>query len=462
VPARRTYKKRSRQPQSVPSATKRKQKNFFGRWLLIWFALTGVATLSATAGALLAVSINATPLRQADLSAEEEAVFHSQGKTISRGTLRLPELTRPVNILILGTKVLTSDVNDPSQPDLGYQALVNSFDGRSDTMLLLRFDPETESVNLLSIPRDTQAYIENHGVDKINAANSLGGPALAAKSVSNLLEDVPIDRYVRVNVQGIEKLIDALGGVTVYVPQDMKYTDHSQHLYIDLKAGEQHLNGEKALQFLRFRYDRYGDIGRVQRQQMMMRALVEQALQPSIVVKIPKILSVIQSHLDTNLTVEELVALVGFATETDRSQVQMLMLPGDFNGTGREEVSYWLPNRRGIKELMGQHFDTGYVEAESRKSNYLRIAIQDTTGDSEAVRALMGRLREAGYSNVFLDQRWKKTIDTTRIVAQGGDLDNAEVVRRLIGLGEVRVESTGVLNSDVTIQLGEDWLQQAQ
>ena len=98
---------------------------------------------------------------------------------------------------------------------------------------------------MLSVPRDTRTEIEGYGVRKINAANVEGGPGLTAKTVSNLLGGAGIDRYVRINVLGVAKLIDALGGVTVYVPKDMKYQDDSQHLYINLKAGKQHLNGEQ-------------------------------------------------------------------------------------------------------------------------------------------------------------------------------------------------------------------------
>ncbi|MFW6359955.1 MAG: LCP family protein [Chroococcales cyanobacterium] len=463
MPARKVQQQRPRADQYGKPIRKRriKKKSYRGRWLLIWLALTGVATLSATAGALLAVSISSTPLQQAELSAEESAIF-TEGEAISRKSLRLPELTRPVNVLVLGTKVLTSDVNDPTLPDLGYHALVNSFDGLSDTMLLVRFDPQTEKVLVISIPRDTRAYVEGYGVTKINNANAYGGPALAAKAVSNLLGDVPIDRYVRVNVQGVEKFIDALGGVTVYVPKDMKYRDDSQHLYIDLKEGEQHLNGNKALQFLRFRYDKYGDIGRVQRQQMMMRALVQQALNPSIVVRVPKIISVIQSHLDTNLSVEEIVALTGFATQSDRSNVQMVMLPGDFNGDGREEVSYWLPSRTGIRQILAQHFDQGYETVNARDSSYLRVAIQDSTDNPQAVRLMVSRLQELGYRNIYIDDEWPEPLRVTRVIAQRGDSTNAKTVQGTLGFGEVWVESTGALNSDVTIQLGEDWLQREQ
>ena len=431
-------------------------------WLLMGVGLSAVAVFSATVGALLALSLSQTPLRQATLTPEEEAVF-SQEETISYSSLQIPELSRPVNILILGTKVLTSDVDEKPEQDLGYHALVNSFHGLADTMLLFRFDPLEGKFTLLSIPRDTKTYIKGHGVRKINEANYHGGPALAAETVSNLLEGVSVDRYVRVNVQGIEKLIDTIGGIDVYVPKDMKYTDHSQHLYINLKQGEQHLNGERAIQFLRFRHDAYGDIGRVQRQQMLMRAVVEQAINPQTIVKIPEILAVIHSHIDTNLTVNELMALAAFTGKKDRSDVKMLMLPGDFNDPEEEELSYWLPNHRAIEKMMAQHFSVGsYLESPGyRDPTRLRIAIQDSTGDPEAVQAMVKYFREAGYRRVFVSgQTWDKPLATTKIVAQKGDDASAAAIRVHLGLGEVLVESTGVLASDITIQLGQDWIHQ--
>lgn len=447
-------------PKIKVKSPKNLKKIFSGSWLLVGLGLTGVALVSATAGALLAVSLSTTPLRQAKLSAEEEAVFN-QDETISYKNLQLPELSRPVNLLILGTKVLTSEVEEPQKTDLGYHALVNSFHGLTDTMLLLRFEPNQEKLSLLSIPRDTQTLIEGYGLKKINEANYYGGPALTAQTVSKLLNDVPIDRYVRVNVQGVEKLIDALGGVKIYIPKDMKYKDDSQHLYINLKQGEQHLNGSEAVQFLRFRYDEYGDIGRIQRQQTLIRALIEQALKPQTLLKIPDILSVIQSNIDTNLTVEELVALAGFAGQTQRSKVQMLMLPGGFSGDGKHEVSYWIPYNRQIQKMVAQHFDHGYSEAQSidteTASTSMRIAIQDSTGDPQVVQSMVSYLQEKGYSRIYLSDQWAEPLKVTRIIAQKGDDSSAAELRAILGVGEVLVESTGNLASDLTIQLGQDW-----
>lgn len=438
------------------------KKKSSGAWLWVWLGLTGVSMLSATAGALLAVSLSGSPLQQKALTAKEEEVF-AQEDTIAYNNLRLPELNRPVNILILGTKVLSSDLDQPTQENLGYHTLVNSFEGLSDTMLLLRFDPKKDKLSVLSIPRDTQTYIEGVGETKINEANHHGGPALAAKTISNLLGGVPIDRYLRVNVQGVEKLIDALGGVKVYIPKDLKYQDDSQRFYVNLTQGEQHLDGQKAMQFLRFRYDGLGDIGRVQRQQTLMRAIVEQTLKPTTLMRSPKILEVVKSNLDTNLTVEELMALAGFASKMKRSDLQMLMLPGQFNGDGKTEVSYWLPSQRSIHKMMASHF--GQIDEWSNNNQEVnparvRVAIQDSTGNPQVVEKMITHLRESGYGNVYVSDQLPQTLRVTRILAQSGDNSSASTLRSTLGLGEVLVESTGSLASDVTIQIGQDWEKQ--
>jgi polyisoprenyl-teichoic acid--peptidoglycan teichoic acid transferase len=421
-----------------------------------------MAALSATAGALLAVSLSSTPLLQTHLSAEESAIFNQTGDSpFASGNMSLAGLNRPVNILVLGTKVLTSDLDTPPPVNEGYHSLVNSFDGLSDTMLLLRFNPENHKLSLLSIPRDTRTQVGQLGMVKINEANAEGGPAMAAQTVSQLLNGIGVDRYVRLNVQGIEKLIDALGGIQVHVPIDMHYQDDSQHLYINLKAGDQRLNGKKALEFLRFRYDENGDIGRIQRQQSLMRAFMEQVLTPATVTKLPQILSIIRSHLDTNLTVEELFSLVSFGAQTQRSDVQMLMLPGSFSDPAEYKASFWLPNYEAINTLTAQYFGVGNTIApDQQQQHQLRIAIQDSTTQPEAIDKLQEVLGQEGYSHIFSYHPWPETLQVTRIVAQRGDEESARNIQRALGIGEVRVDSTGELDSDITIQLGRDWVQQ--
>ncbi len=463
---------------SFPKAKQKVKKKFFGNWLWVSLGLTAIAGISAAGGALLAFSLASVSFKQAKLTPAQAAIFGKQ-ETISYQNLNIPQLSRPVNLLVLGTKVLTSDVQNTPKNNEGYLSLVNSVSGLTDTMMLIRFDPTQGKLSVLSIPRDTQAEIKEYGTKKINEANALGGPSLAAESVSHLLGDVPIDRYLRVNVQAVEKLVDALGGVTVYVPKDMKYQDDSQHLYINLKEGKQHLDGNKTLQLLRFRKDQLGDIGRIQRQQMLTRAIVEQALKPQTLLKIPDILSILQAYIDTNLSTEELFAIAGLAAQTKRSDVQMLMLPGDFSNNGRRSTSYWLPDQAKIKALMTQYFevnpdfsqtnpDSGTTTEDqgsaptSSDPMQLRIVIQDGSNNSASVQALVRSLNKAGYRNVMVATNWSEPLKITRIVAQNGDALSAVNVRASLGFGEVLVESTGYLLSDVTIQLGEDWQQRVK
>ncbi|MBE9031620.1 LCP family protein [filamentous cyanobacterium LEGE 11480] len=441
----------------TPKTTKATSKGRRVNWLVL--CLAGVGLLSATAGALLAVSLSSTPLMQRKFTAAEASIF-KKGEISRTGNLKMPALTRPVNILVMGTKVLSSDLdNIPAElQNQGYHSLVNSFEGLTDTMLLIRFNPEDKKLSVLSIPRDTRTEIPGVGVRKINDANAEGGPALAARSASNLLGGVGIDRYVILNVQGVEALVNALGGITVHVPKDMKYQDDSQHLYINLKAGRQRLNGDQVLQLLRFRYDEYGDIGRIQRQQIVMRALMEQALNPATITRLPQILSVIQSHLDTNLSVEELVALVGYGAQVNRSNTQMLMLPGEFSNPGEFDASYWLPSYSRIDDIMARHFNFGTVKESDDRPESVRVTIQDGTEQPELAQDILGNLREAGYADTGIGQPWNENLSVTRIVAQQGDSRKANAIREALGFGEVRIETTGDLASDVTIQLGKDAL----
>lgn len=427
-------------------------------WMTALFV--GIAVLSGSMGATLAFLLASKPFQQTQVS---------QGVTnpdsISTPTAGLPELTRPVNILVLGTIVLTSDLPDAEQkPKDKYLAQVHStLNGQSDAILLVRFDPKIKKVTALSIPRDSRVHIDGIGNGKINSANYVGGASLSAKTVSQTLGNVEIDRYFRVNVEGFGQLIDALGGVDLYVPKRMKYQDDSQHLYINLNPGQQHLDGSKAMQYMRFRYDDLGDIGRVQRQQTFIRALIQQKLNLATVARLPDILTVLKENIDTNLSVEELLALAAFAANTDRKDARMLMAPGRFSEPGEFPLSYWILDDRHLLRLMADHFNVTVpnesVDSVNHSPSYLRVAIQDSISTPEGVNIASDVLSKAGYGQVFpADDPWAKPLAKTQIIAQQGDRASAEQVRDALGVGEVVLESTGAIDSDVTVRLGSDWL----
>lgn len=425
--------------------------------------LSVIAVVAGTMGAGLALFLRSRPFQKSELTPEEAQAFNKDGRDISELVAGLPKLTRPVNVLILGTVVLSNDRPSFSRPDdRFFRQIDNNLDGQSDAILLLRVDPDRGKVTAISIPRDTRADIPGLGVGKINSANFAGGIMMSARAVSKLLGGVQIDRFVRVNVSGFNKLIDALGGVEVHVPKDMKYQDDSQRLYINLKAGKQILDGNKAVQYMRFRQDDLGDIGRVQRQQAFLRALIQQKLTLETVVKLPEIFEVLKENLDTNLTIEEMLALANFAAKVGRNDTNFLMLPGRFSTTSEFTLSYWLVNEQAVAHLMREYFDVFpslAVKSNKPTPENIRIAIQDSRPQpSSASRTLQQTLIQQGYALVSLaDSQEVVPQAQTQIIAQGGDQSAAILVQKAIGRGEVVIESTGVLDSDVTIRIGRDW-----
>jgi LCP family protein required for cell wall assembly len=469
VEARKVDRSRRKPTNSQSELVRRqssKQQRKIPLW--VWLGLAGIGAISAGAGAFLAVSLTTAPLQQRTLSAADAAFFNQGGKdAFSRSLLQVPEVSKPINILLLGIKTNLSDVKNSNGSDrkkTAYNAEVDSLDGLSDTIMLLRFDPQTQRTIVLGVPRDTKIERTKRGSEKINAVDHESGPAAAAKEVSKVLGGVAIDRYIRVNNLGVAKLVDELGGVTVTVPKDIKYQDDSQHFYVNLKAGKQHLDGTKLLGLLRYRQDANGDIGRMQRQQMVFKALLEQSLNPMTIARIPQLFSVVQAQVDTNLTVEELLAIGGFSMRNGKSKMQMLMMPGDYNGDGKHGTSYWLPSEKGIQNMMARYFDHGTISLAQTKAENLRINIQDTSFFPDATARLIKQLTKAGYQNVHLDPalKVKENLSTSEFIAQKGNPEVAEGLTSLLGFGEVKVENSGNLYSDVTIKLGRDWAQKDQ
>jgi polyisoprenyl-teichoic acid--peptidoglycan teichoic acid transferase len=417
------------------------RKVAIAQWVGRIALLLGAATVTASIGALAAVTI---PI-PGTLSPQD-------GQRLLGGLVKNGfqyKVSRPVSVLIMGIDRVPNAV--------GKDAL---FSGRSDTMLLLRMDPQRNSINMLSIPRDTQVEVPGIGVTKINQANASGGPLLARETVAGALNGVEIDRYVRVSTDAFRELVNLLGGIRVYVPKDMQYQDKTQNLNIDLKAGWQQMNGDQAEQFARFRNDDFGDIGRVQRQQALLKALREQVSNPLTIARIPSIIKSMEKYIDTNLTFEEMLAMVNLGLKMEQKDFQMVLLPGRFSGVNEFRASYWVMDTAGRDRIMQEYFQQAADGADSAAtpSQYdLRIAIQNAADDPEAATKLADYLARKGYTNVFAAKPWSENQRDTQVIVQGGQLEAAKLLQQDLKVDRLTAESTGDLESDLTIRVGNDW-----
>ena len=430
-------------------AEQRKKWPVLLRGFLWGSGFMGTTLLSAAIGTWLALY---TPLSRIVLPFLPSLESLKQDGLQQLGTY---SLGRPVNILVMGV--------DRVEGSEGQEM----FQGRSDTMLLVRFDPsdDGQQVNMLSIPRDTQVRVPDVGVTKINDANVYGGGKLAAQVVSDTLNGVPVDRYVRITTDTFKELVDAVGGVNVFVPYDMKYTDNTQGLEIDLEQGWQVLDGDQAEQFARFRNDEYGDIGRVQRQQVLLKALREKVQSPSIIPRLPSLISLIQEHIDTDLSWEEMLALMNFSRQLERESLNMVMLPGRFSDAGEYDRSYWLVSDNETNQVMENFFgvepplqvlgDGDTAIAPQR----LRIAIQNATAANGIAGRMSRYLGTEDFTNTYLTRDYPESIDETLIIAQKGNLEAANLLLDVVGVGRVEISSIGEIESDITIRVGRDWLE---
>ncbi|WP_255374023.1 LCP family protein [Cohnella sp. OV330] len=191
---------------------------------------------------------------------------------------------------------------------------------RSDSMLIASFDPTSKKVHLFSILRDTYVKIPGHGSDRLNAALSIGGPNLSMKTISELT-GLDIQYYVYADFQGFIKLVDAIGGVDFYVEKDMKYTSAAdKHLYdIDLKQGQQHLDGDHALQYVRFRHDKLSDFTRTERQRAFLGAVADKLQSGWNLIKLPIILNKVVPYVDTNMSVNDMWKLASLGYKSHQA-----------------------------------------------------------------------------------------------------------------------------------------------
>ncbi|MEX3620577.1 LCP family glycopolymer transferase [Paenibacillus glucanolyticus] len=177
--------------------------------------------------------------------------------------------------------------------------------GRSDVMILMAVNPSKGSMLLFNIPRDTRTDIIGHGtVDKINHAYAFGGIEMSVSSVENFLQ-IPIDYYIKVDMEGFSSIIDSLGGVTVDNKMRFEYGGYT------FDPGVLNLNGDEALSFSRMRFeDPKGDLGRNSRQREVLKGILNKVLRISTVFKLESLLDNIGSSVKTDISFEEMKLFV--------------------------------------------------------------------------------------------------------------------------------------------------------
>lgn len=267
-------------------------------------------------------------------------------------------------------------VNDILKPFVKDKKLVNFLllvgdkeEANTDTIMLVNFNTKTSTLNVLSIPRDTRVNVSGLKIPKVNSLYvRKDGEKLAVDTISRLL-DVKIDYYVYFNIKTFRQIIDALGGVDIYVPVDMDYDDPLQDLHIHLKKGHQHLDGEKAEQFLRFRHpngDQYSeemlkyyngsDIKRIEAQQYFIKELIKQKANILYLPKVNEIIDLVFENLETDITLNEILKIVKNVSSFKIENINTYTLPGEAKKI--DGLWYFIYDKEKSEEIISENFKT--------------------------------------------------------------------------------------------------------
>ncbi len=230
---------------------------------------------------------------------------------------------KQVNILIMGIDARSDEANS-----------------RSDTMILASIDGKSKKVALVWIPRDTRVEVSPKRYDKINSVNYVQGPEAACKVVSKLLA-IPVNHYVVCNFNGFAKIIDILGGVDMDVEHAMYHWDPDPKLQINIAKGQQRLDGQQALGFVRFRGVPTADIGRTGLQQTFVKALAQELLQGSTILKLPRLLPEMADNVKSNIPAEDMIYLAKMARDFKTEDMITQTLPGYSYTEPASGASYW-------------------------------------------------------------------------------------------------------------------------
>lgn len=236
-------------------------------------------------------------------------------------------------------------------------------DSRTDTIMVASYDMENKTADLISIPRDTyypRDVYDSPDLKKINSVYAQEGIEGLVPAVQEIL-GIPLDKYVIVDYEAVIACVDLLGGVEVNVPFHMIYSDpyDDPPLYIDIPEGNQVLNGEQSLKFLRYRkgYDNQ-DLGRINAQQQFIKSALKKALG----LKLPSLINEAYSYIETNVNVTDLLFMaddiVGFSTDN----ITLTTMPGA--ETPLEGLSFYIPDKDGIKDVVEELY--GIIKTETQ------------------------------------------------------------------------------------------------
>ncbi len=367
------------------------------------------------------------------------------------------------NILLLGTD----------------RRAIETGPSRTDTVIVVTIDPQTNSAAMLSIPRDLWVSIPGYSEGRINTAHFLGdsggypggGPALAKITVQYAL-GIPIHYYVRINFEGFEKLVDAIGGITIDVKEaihDEKYPDSNYgYMTVDIPAGVQQMDGKTALQYARARHGG-SDFLRARRQQEVLKAIRDKVLRLDIpLTRIPEMLRLAGDSVQTDLSLREMYELAKVGREISIENIESAVIDESLTSpqTTPDGAMVLIPNRALIRDMVKELFGgptptsvAGLSEKQIAALESARIEVQNGTLTTGLAQRTADYLKDLGYTVVSFSNADRSDYISSVIVDYSGKTNTVSLLAQRFNVLPENVRRQTGIESDVDIRLilGRDY-----
>lgn len=352
----------------------------------------------------------------------------------------------------------------------------------TDTIIVASYNPNTQKATLLSIPRDTytgKTPSKATAYEKINSLyNRKHRPDETLEAV-NKITGLGIEYYAVIKTEALIELVDAIGGVTFNVPMDMYYNDKTQDLHINLKKGEQLLDGDKAEQLVRFRHnddgtsypEEYGDndAGRMRTQREFIMATIKQTAKPENIFKLGQILEIAEKNIITNIDFDVAKDYIPYIVEFNTENMLTETLPGEnkyvtatstwmffYDEEETESLIQELFYDRDIQEETTENGETTGESNNSISKADIKLEVLNGSGNATKLQNAIKELEGAGYK-VARTGTTNTTSKTT--IVNKTDVKETLLKNMKDVLGTGTISSSEINNSkvDVTIVIGKDY-----
>lgn len=336
---------------------------------------------------------------------------------------------------------------------------------RSDTIILISFNSLSGRFYATFIPRDSAITTSDGTRHKINALYSLGyrnggtdaGIDRLRQGVENEL-GIEIPYYIQVDYDAFVKIIDIIGGVKIDIAEPMQYIDCASGLVIDLKPGLQVLDGRKSLEYVRFRADSKGDLGRIERQRQFLRALFRTVTRKKIIINSPKLVFIIYRKVYTNFRLNEIKFMLNFKEDLKKENLDINKFPGSPRYI--DKISYYILNKDSWKK---GYKDFQYKKHQQTESGVVTVELLNGSGINGAGRKIATYLRKLNYDVLFIDNADNQNYKETILYDRSGDIKQAEKLGDILGTDNVftrkdpdsYVEVTVILGKSISVKLKE-------